>query len=123
MRVKMFGWFWVFCCTLVVVGTASAQQGTATVNGNSRSLYFSPMSHFETGIGNVWTYLTTFDGRTDVFPLNQQGGQGTFFSGELRPVAGQPGYYEADYATATPTAWREWGSFLTAFPVTDTDGN
>src|SRR3954470_2367864 len=105
MRVKMFGWFWAVCCTLVVVGTASAQQGTATVNGNSRSLYFSPMSHFEFGIGNVYTYLTTFDGMTDRFPTNQQTPQGTLFSGELRPVAGQPENYQADYATATPTAW------------------
>jgi len=107
---------------MALLATASAQQGTASINGNSRSLYFGPMSHFEPGIGTVATYLTTYDG-TNAFPLYQPVGQSALFSGELRPWVGQPGYYQADYVTYTPSGVREYGSFLTAFPTTDSDGN
>lgn len=102
---------------------AKAQQGTATIGANSRSLYLGPMTHSEGGVGTVTTYFTTFDGRTDRFPLYQQVGFTFLFSGELRPIASQPDSYEADYATQTPSAWREYGSLAITLPSDDTDSN
>src|SRR5258706_5644440 len=108
--------------------TASAQQGTASINGNAQSLYFAPFSHYDASSRLLTTFLTTYDGVTTTFPLNQPVfGQFPKFSGELRPRATEPGNYEADYAsytTALNPPWKEYGSFTVfSLPTTDSDNN
>jgi len=125
---KLLKHLWVTCCTAALLGTASAEpQRTASIKGSSQSLYFGGFNHYDTSGRLLSTFLTTYDGRTDVFPLNQRINLNSYlFSGELRPRASEPGNYEADYAsytTALNPPWKEYGSFVVTLPTDDTDGN
>src|SRR5205085_2085885 len=125
---KLLKHLWVTCCTAALLGTASAEpQRTASIKGSSQSLYFGGFNHYDISGRLLSTFLTTYDGRTDVFPLNQRINLNSYlFSGELRPRASEPGNYEADYAsytTALSPPWKEYGSFVVTLPTDDTDGN
>ncbi len=102
-----------------------AQQKTATLTANSRSLSLSPASFYNPFYGTLTDFFTTFDGRTDTFPLVQRVGLGTIlFSGELRPRSAQAGVYEMDYAIYSGTfGWVEYGSITANLPTTDSDNN
>ncbi len=102
-----------------------AQEKTAAIVGNCRSLNIGPTSHSDPFYGTLTAYFTTYDGRTDVFPLNQDLGNGSvLLNGELRPRTGQPGVYEADFATYSSVyGWVQYGSIVANLPVTDLDAN
>src|SRR6266404_3937277 len=112
---KAFTFCCVICCTLAIPATLRAQQNTVPISGNSRSIYFSPNIH-----GNVVTYLTTYDGRTDIAP---QGTSNFRFSGEARPRAIDSRVYEADYIVYASNVPQEYGSWIVELPTTDSDGN
>lgn len=101
------------------------QEKTAAIVGNSRSLNLGPASHSDPYWGTLTVYFTTYDGRTDVFPLYQDlGGGSILFNGELRPRSGQPGLYEADFATLSSVyGWVQYGSIVVNLPITDLDFN
>ena len=90
---------------------------TASVIGNSRSIFMDPFSGFIPGLGQVYNYVTTYDGQSGVSLYPPA-------SGELRPRSGQPGTYEADYVTFDAQGFfQDWGSFTGNLPTTDSDGN
>lgn len=102
-----------------------AQTQTATVVAHCQSLGLDNFAGSIPGIGNVVNFVTTFDGRTDRQPLIQILPAGSFYvSQELRPRAGEPGVYEADYLTADGSgAFVEYGSFALQLPTADLDQN
>src|SRR5260221_1081768 len=104
---------------------SSAQEQTAVIVGNCRSLNLGPSSRTDPFYGILTVFFTTYDGRTDVFPLFQTLGDGSaLLNGELRPRAGQPGVYEADFATySSAYGWVQYGSIVVNLPVTDLDAN
>src|SRR6266404_5921528 len=111
---------------LMLAGVAvSAQEKTAAIVGNCRSLNLGPSSHSDPCYGTLTVLFTTYDGRTDVFPLHQTLGDGSvLLNGELRPRAGQPGVYEADFATYSSVyGWVQYGSIVANLPITDLDAN
>ena len=111
-------------CWMVAFGTtATAQQNTVPFNGNCRSIYFSPNAHFSQTLGNVFTYITSYDGRTDIAPQGYS--NPLSFSGEARPRAIDPRVYEADYMIfSSAFGWNtEYGSLIVEMPLIDSDGN
>src|SRR5438270_785498 len=72
---KLLKHLWVTCCTAALLGTASAEpQRTASIKGSSQSLYFGGFNHYDTSGRLLSTFLTTYDGRTDVFILTMSRG-------------------------------------------------
>ena len=111
---------------LLLAGLPSpAEEKIAAMVGNCRSLNLGPSSRSDPYYGTLSAFFTTYDGRTDVFPLTQDiGGGHVLLSGELRPRAGQPGIYEADFATFSSIyGWVQYGSIVASLPTTDSDGN
>ena len=109
--------WWVFPAEL------HAQTKTASVNGNCRSLSFQDDIP---GIGPGFTVLlslTTYDGQSG-WPLGLMGlaDQGFNNSGELRPRAGQPGVYEADFVNFFQGVV-SYGSLTVTLPTLDADQN
>ena len=80
------------------------------------SLFMAPFWGEIQGEMNT-NYVTTFDGRTSQPDT-------AVFSHELRPRAGAPGVYEADFVTynSRGVLW-QYGSYTSAQPLTDVDGN
>src|SRR4051794_33870896 len=113
-------------CGLVIsvlwLNSATAQERTVTIGGNSSSLYFGPVQHFDINSQPITSFFTTSDGFTDRFPTNQVIGNSAFFSGELR--TNDVDSYGADLATYSQSAgWTEYGSISAFLPTTDADGN
>lgn len=73
-----------------------------------------------TGVGNVTTYFSTFNGTFGTLLINSQTG---VVSGELRPRSTTAGLYEGGYAQATPLLIVDYGSYSVSIPTTDADGN
>jgi hypothetical protein len=107
---------------LVFCGASSAQNITnvATFTGNCRSISLNTAS-FPSAAAQF--YFTTYDGKTNVFPQNYIANGQLFFSGELRPRAGQLGVYETDYANYTNGVLGSYGSIVLNLPTLDADGN
>lgn len=102
----------------------TAQTKTATGVFYLLSVQVGPLTRPDLDYGTVTTYITTFDGRTDVYPLNQNLGGGlTAFSQELRPKAGVAGVYEADYIENISDGYLEYGSLTITLPSPDADQN
>lgn len=120
-------YWWIVCCAVALIGRASAESPrTAVIGGNSQSLCFGPFNHSDTSGRAFTSYLTTDDGKTDRFPLYQPVGFGALFSWEVRPSTNQfrqPGDYTADIATASASAWVEYGTFTVTLPTDDLDLN
>src|SRR2546430_16260095 len=123
---KLKHW-WIVCCTVGLIGTASAEpQRTAVIGGSSQSLYFGPFNHSDSSGRALTSFFTTDDGKTDRFPTNQTVGFSALFSGEVRPSTNQfrqPGDYTADIATRNASGWSEYGSFTVTLPTDDSDLN
>jgi hypothetical protein len=116
----------VILLTFFAASLAVAPEGfseTASVVGNSRSIQMNVASGYVTGLGPVYTYVTTYDGYPGV-SLYEDLPSGVLFSGELRPRVGVSGLYEADFATFDADGYlQDYGSFTANLPTTDSDGN
>ena len=111
------------CLILLLTQQVQGQLKNATLVANCRSIGLNPFGGFISGIGNVVNYVTTFDGQNGI-PLRQDLGGGLVaFSGELRPRAGQPGVYEADYLTVSSGVLVQYGWMIVNFPTVDSDSN
>lgn len=108
----------VFMISLLPLGV---RAGTATVAANCRSLSLHELTGYLSGVGTIYTSITTFDGKPTP-PLGLKV-DGTFDnSEELRARAGHPGVYEADYV-AYYEGVSAYGYFSITLPTTDSDGN
>ena len=82
-----------------LVMTPAAQAETATAVGNCQSIFLDPVSGYVPGLGQLRTYVSTYDGQPG-FPLYQPlPDDSILFSGELRSGNAQTGLYKADFAT------------------------
>ena len=107
-----------------LVMTSAARAETATAVGNCRSIQLDPASGYLPGLGQLRTYVSTYDGQPG-FPLYQSLPDGSIlFSGELRSTNAQTGFYRADFATYD-SVWsiQDYGSLTLTFPITDSDQN
>ena len=107
---------------LVMIPAARAE--TATAVGNCRSIFLDPATGYLPGLGQLRTYVSTYDGQPG-FPLYQPLPDGSIlFSYELRPANAQTGLYEADFATYD-SVWsiQDYGSLTLTIPITDSDQN
>jgi FG-GAP-like repeat len=107
-----------------LVMTSAARAETATAVGNCRSIVLDPASGYLPGLGQLRTYVSTYDGQPG-FPLYQPLPNGSIlFSGELRSGNAQTGLYATDFATYD-SVWsvRDYGSFTVTLPITDSDQN
>ena len=109
---------------LAVVPHVQVYANTSALAANCRSIGLGNFTGTIPNIGAVINYVTTYDDSTG-FPLVQDLPNGTFYvSQELRPRAGQPGFYEAAYITYTTTGLLEqYGRFTANLPTADSDGN
>jgi Concanavalin A-like lectin/glucanases superfamily/Immunoglobulin domain/Immunoglobulin I-set domain len=107
--------FWLAVLTV----TSFAQTLTNTVGflGTCQSISLSAGS-----AGSDAYYFTTYDGTTG-FPQYQNIGGSPFYSGELRPRAGQPGVYEMDYVLYNNGSIIAYGSFALTLTTYDGDAN
>jgi len=114
----------VFLVGSLIAHQAIAATKTASVTANCKSVSMDRFSRFQAGFGTIHNYVTTYDG-SSAFPRAQSiSGGFVLFSGELRPRAGSPGVYEADYVSADSSGnILDWGTFTANFPTTDADGN
>lgn len=114
----------LFLClaALVFCGRSSAQNITnsATFTGNCRSISLGAAAFTSAG---AQIFFTTYDGKTNVFPLSYTVNGQLYLSGELRPRAGQLGVYETDYANYTNGVLASYGSIVLNLPTVDSDGN
>lgn len=115
-----------FLCLLAALSAAPAfaQTGTVTVAATCRSwsLNPTPIIHRTTGASSLLC-VTTFDQKLGV-PLFVPGPSNTVLvSSELRPRAGQPGVFEADYGFWGSTFFTQYGFIVAKIPTTDADGN
>lgn len=98
-----------------------AQQKSVSVSVHARSVQLQPSAPtFVTGVGNVTTYFSTYNGSAGDFLIDMSGG---YVSGEVRPRSGSGTLYEGGYAQATPLQAIDYGSYTVTFPTADTDGN
>ena len=97
---------------------------TATAVGNCRSIFLDPATGYLPGLGQLRTYISTYDGQPG-FPLYQPLPDGSIlFSCELRPRNAQTGLYEADFATYdSDSSIQDYGSLTLTIPITDSDQN
>ena len=78
-----------------LVMTPAARAETATAVGNCRSIRLDPASGYLPGLGQLRTYVSTYDGQPGL-PLYQSLPDGSIFgSSELRSVNAQTGLYAA----------------------------
>ena len=81
-----------------LVMTPAVRAETATAVGNCRSIFLDSATGYLPGLGQLRTYISTYDGEPG-FPLYQSlPDDSILFSSELRPANAQ-GLYEADFAT------------------------
>lgn len=116
----------LFAGTSLFPADSHAHPKQATVVANCRSLFFNQTTgqfNKVRGIPQATNFVTTFDGASGVPRFEVLGNGSQRFSGELRPSAGQPGVYQADYITYGPTNILEYGSFTLNLPTTDADSN
>src|SRR5947208_8642719 len=85
---------------LLLANSAPAQDRTAIIGGNSRSLYFGPFQRTDLSGRSLATYFTTYDGTTGT-PLYQLIGTTALFSGEVRQRTNDVNTYEADFVPYT----------------------
>jgi hypothetical protein len=107
-----------------LVMTPAARAETATAVGNCRSIFLDPATGYLPGLGQLRTYISTYDGQPG-FPLYQWLPDGSIlFSAELRSGDAQTGLYEADFATYD-SVWsiQDYGSLTFTLPITDSDRN
>src|SRR4051794_30562005 len=93
----------------VLLNPVLAQERTAVVGGNSRSLYFSHFQRFDFSNRLLDSYFTTYDGTTGT-PLYQPIGGSALYSGEVRQRTNEVDSYEADFVTYTQGVFSEYGS-------------
>ena len=106
-----------------LVMTPAARAETATAVGNCRSIFLDSATGYLPGLGQLRTYISTYDGEPG-FPLYQSlPDDSIVFSSELRPANAQ-GLYEADFATYD-SVWsiQDYGSLTFTMPITDSDRN
>jgi Immunoglobulin domain len=106
----------------VLLNPVLAQERTAVVGGNSRSLYFSHFQRLDFSSHLLDSYFTTYDGTTGI-PLYQPFGNIALYSGEVRQRTNEVDSYEADFATYNQGVFSEYGSVWLSLPSTDADGN
>ena len=107
-----------------LVMTPAARAETATAVGNCRSIQLDPATGYLPGLGQLRTYISTYDGEPG-FPLYQWlEDDSILFSGELRSGNAQTGLYRADFATFD-SVWsiQDYGSLTLTIPITDSDQN
>jgi hypothetical protein len=107
-----------------LVMTPAARAETATAVGNCRSIFLDLATGYRPGLGQLRTYVSTYDGQPG-FPLYQPLPDGSIsFSGELRSGNAQTGLYQADFATYD-SVWsvQDYGSFTLTLSITDSDQN
>ena len=107
-----------------LVMTPAARAETATAVGNCRSIQLDPATGYLPGLGQLRTYISTYDGQPG-FPLYQSLPDGSaLFSNELRSGNAQTGLYRADFATFD-SVWsiQDYGSLTLTIPITDSDQN
>ncbi len=95
-------------CALVLLFSAEsqAQPETASVVSNCRSVVLGESTGFMPGIGTVTNIFTTYDGSSGI-PMHDVLNGYWYFGGELRPRAGSPGVYEADFITDSASGYIE----------------
>jgi hypothetical protein len=120
--VKKIAFLFVCLAALVFGGRSFAQNITnsATFTGNCRSISLNTATFTSAG---SQIFFTTYDGKTNVFPLSYTAGGQLYLSGELRPRAGQVGVYETDYANYATNVLASYGSIVLNLPTLDTDNN
>jgi len=107
---------------LLLANSALAQDRTAIIGGNSRSLYFGPFQRTDLSGRSLATYFTTYDGTAGT-PLYQPIGTTALFSGEVRQRTNDVNTYEADFVTYMQGTASEYGSAIFGLPTADGDGN
>lgn len=85
------------------------------IAGNCRSLKLGPASGYDPNYGSVTAYFVTSGHVTDC--ASDCG------NGELQPIAGQPGKYQADFWINSDYGMLEYGRIVVSLPTTDSDGN
>src|SRR3954469_23046583 len=107
---------------VLLLNPVLAQERTAIVGGNSRSLYFGPFQRFDENGQVLASYFTTYDGTTAV-PLYQRVGGSALYSGEVRQRTNEIDSYEADFVTYKQGLFSEYGWVGLSLPSIDSDGN
>jgi hypothetical protein len=100
-----------------------AQTNTASITNYNLSVLVGLLSRPDQTHATVSTYFTTYDGRTDVYPLNYATNGLLYFSEELRPRSGSPGTYEADYVEGISTGFLDYGSVAIIPASVNTDAS
>jgi hypothetical protein len=109
------------CCLLCWCAVGSLEAGSVQVQLTCRSLQIAT-STFTSPLpagGNVTAYFTTYNPAR--VPRVDLDGNLAYVSQELRPRAGSPGEYEADYLFVRSETEFEYGSLQLRFPGVDTD--
>jgi hypothetical protein len=108
-----------------LVMTPAARAETATAVGYCQSILLDPASGYLPGVGQLRTYVTTYDGQPGFPSLYQPlPDDYIFFNGELRSSNAQTGLYKADFATYDQDWFiQDYGSFTFTVPTTDSDQN
>ena len=107
----------------IQIGWTQIHNRSAIIEATCRSFYMSPFILYIPGFGYNTTYITTYDGVSGM-PYRHPTEGGYYFSGEIRPRAGQSAIYEADYISYNPDDQiDEYGYFLLNIPTTDLDSN
>ena len=118
-------WFFVLLAAVLSLNSLFG-QATVTVVARSKSLQLQSSSAFYSAsiAGPLYDYFTTFDG-SGGFPMHDTVGSYYYFSGELRPRAGQPGVYETDFITYSYYYGflNNYGTVVANLPTTDSNGN
>lgn len=107
---------------LLLLVEAQGKSETALVVANCRSVWLGPSTGFMPGIGSVTNIFTTYDGSSGI-PVHDVVNGTWYFGEELRPRAGSPGIYEADWISYIASGYIEYGSVTLKLPTTDSDGN
>jgi hypothetical protein len=107
--------------SLVFVATCTAQTKTATFHTYNLSFAGEGLTRLDKTYGTVTTYITTYDGRTDVYPLHDTSNGLFLFSEEFRPRAGVASTYEADFIEQISVGYLDYGSIVLRLSNTNTD--
>jgi hypothetical protein len=112
----------LFTLLMLTLAPLLGAPRSATVVIHSDSLQVLPSAPlFVSGIGNVYTYFSTWTDSGSFLTSNYNGLN--YVSSEIRPRLGSPNIFEGAYAQATEVQYLDYGRYAVAFPTSDVDGD